>query len=59
MAPDLREQACWITLVFESGLTTRIVNDILVSWCYQHKQKLQEFFAADSQRRGKRPGFYT
>lgn len=50
MAQDLREQACWITLVFESGLTTRVVNDILVAWCYQHKQNLQAFFAADSQR---------
>jgi hypothetical protein len=51
MLPDLREQACWITLVFESGLTTRVVNDILVSWCYQHEQNLQTFFAADPQRR--------
>ncbi|HEU5381072.1 MAG TPA: DNA-processing protein DprA [Ktedonobacteraceae bacterium] len=50
MAQDLREQACWITLVFESGLTTRVVNDILVSWCYQQKQSLQDFFAAHSQR---------
>lgn len=47
MAQDLREQACWITLVFESGLTTRMVNDILVAWCYQRKQDLQAFFAAD------------
>lgn len=50
MAQDLREQACWITLVFESGLTTHVVNDILVAWCYQQKQSLQAFFAADSQR---------
>jgi DNA protecting protein DprA len=49
MAQDLREQACWITLVFESGLSTRIVNDILVAWCYQRKQSLQAFFAADAQ----------
>ena len=49
MAQDLREQACWITLVFESGLTTRTVNDILVSWCYQQKRSLQAFFAADPQ----------
>ena len=49
MAQDLREQACWLTLVFESGLTTRAVNDILVSWCYQQKQNLQAFFAADPQ----------
>jgi hypothetical protein len=46
---DLREQACWITLVFQSGLTTRILNDILVSWCYQQKSSLQAFFAAGSQ----------
>jgi DNA processing protein len=50
MAQDLREQACWLALVFESGLTTRVVNDILVAWCYQQKQSLQAFFAADSQR---------
>ncbi|HEU5381047.1 MAG TPA: DNA-processing protein DprA [Ktedonobacteraceae bacterium] len=49
MAQDLREQACWLALVFESGLTTRVVNDILVAWCYQQKQNLQAFFAADSQ----------
>ena len=47
MAQDLREQACWLTLVFESGLTTRVINDILVVWCYQRKQNLQAFFAAD------------
>jgi len=47
MAQDVREQACWITLVFESGLTTRVVNDILVSWCYQHQRSVQAFFAAD------------
>jgi len=50
MAQDLREQACWVTLVFESGLPTRVVNDILVSWCYQKQQNLQAFFAADSQQ---------
>jgi hypothetical protein len=49
MAQDLREQACWITLVFESGLPTRAVNDILVAWCYQQKQSLQAFFAVDAQ----------
>lgn len=48
MAQDLREQTCWITLVFESGLSTRTVNDILVAWCYQRKQSLQAFFAADA-----------
>lgn len=49
MVQDLREQACWITLVYESGLTTRAVNDILVAWCYQRKQNLQTFFAAEPQ----------
>lgn len=49
MARDLGEQACWITLVFESGLTTRVINDILVAWCYQKQRSLQEFFAADPQ----------
>ena len=49
MTQDLREQACWITLVFESRLTTRVVNDILVAWCYQQKRSLQEFFAAEPQ----------
>jgi DNA processing protein len=50
MAHDLREQACWITLVFESGLSTRVVNDILVAWCYQGKRDLQAFFAADARQ---------
>lgn len=49
MPRDLREQACWITLVFESGLTTRVINDILVAWCYQKQRRLQEFFAAEPQ----------
>jgi DNA processing protein len=49
MAKDLREQACWLTLVFESGLSTRIVNDILVIWCKQLSRTLQDFFAANIQ----------
>jgi DNA protecting protein DprA len=49
MAEDLREQACWLLLAFESGLSTRIVNNIVVAWCYQHKRSLQEFYAADAQ----------
>ena len=44
-----REQACWLALVFESGLTIRIVNDILVIWCKQLNRTLQDFFAADTQ----------
>ena len=46
---DLREQACWLLLVFESGLPTRIINNILVVWCHQGKHTLQEFFAAGTQ----------
>lgn len=49
MLEDLREQACWLLLVFECGLSTRIVNDILVVWCKQLGHTLQEFFAADEQ----------
>jgi DNA processing protein len=49
MHKDLREQACWLLLVFESGLSTRIVNDILVVWCKQLGRTLQEFFAAEAQ----------
>ncbi len=46
---DLREQACWLLLVFESGLSTRIVNDILVIWCKQLGRTLQDFFEAGAQ----------
>jgi DNA processing protein len=49
MLEDLQEQACWLLLVFESGLTIRIVNDILVLWCKQLGRTLQNFFAADAQ----------
>jgi len=49
MAKNLREQACWLALVFESGLTIRIVNNILVIWCKQLNRTLQDFFAADVQ----------
>jgi len=46
---SLREQACLITLVFESKLSTRTVNNILVIWCKQLGRTLEEFFAADMQ----------
>ncbi len=46
---DLQEQACWLLLVFESGLSKRVVNDILVIWCKQLGRTLQAFFAASSQ----------
>src|SRR6266700_262847 len=49
MERDLQEQACWLLLVFESGLSTRLVNDILVAWCHQNQRPLQEFFAASPQ----------
>ena len=49
MEQDLREQACWLLLTYESGLSTRIINDILVTWCQQLNRTLQEFFAADPQ----------
>jgi DNA processing protein len=48
MEKDLQEQACWLLLVFESGLSTRVVNDILIAWRYQLGRTLQEFFALDS-----------
>ncbi len=47
MDRDLQEQACWLLLVFESGLSTRAVNNLLVEWCHQQRRSLQEFFAAD------------
>ena len=46
---DLREQACWLLLAFESGLTTRIVNTILVLWCKDQGRTLNDFFSADAQ----------
>jgi hypothetical protein len=47
MRYDLQEQACWLLLTFESGLSTRIINDILVAWCRQMGRSLAEFFAAE------------
>ena len=44
-----REQACWLTLAFESKLSTRTVNEILVVWCKQLGRTLEDFFAADTQ----------
>lgn len=46
---DPREQACWLLLVYESGLPVRVVNDILVIWCKQLNRTLQDFFAVDEQ----------
>ncbi len=50
MTSDLQEQACWLLLAFESGLSTKLINDIAISWCRQHKRPLREFFAADIQQ---------
>ncbi len=47
MEQDLQEQACWLLLTYESGLSTRLINDIIVIWCQQLGRTLQEFFAAD------------
>ncbi len=49
MIEDLQEQARWLLLAFESKLPKRIVNDIIVTWCYQRGRTLQEFFSASSQ----------
>jgi len=46
MEQDFREQACWLLLTYESGLSARIINDIVVAWCHQSKRSLQDFFAA-------------
>src|SRR6266404_3081063 len=46
MEQDFREQACWLLLTYESGLSARIINDIVVAWCHQSKRSLQEFFTA-------------
>jgi len=45
---DLREQACWLLLAFESGLNTRIVNSILLLWCKELGRTLDDFFAAEA-----------
>jgi len=49
MTEGVREQAYWLLLTFESKLSTRIVNEIIVAWCQQSGRTLQEFFAADPQ----------
>ncbi len=46
MQKDLQEQAYWLLLIFESDLSLRVVNDILIAWCYQQGRTLQEFLAA-------------
>ena len=49
MNEDLQEQSCWLLLAFESGLSTRIINDILVVWCKQLGRTLQDFFATSKE----------
>src|SRR5579862_6702876 len=46
---NLREQACWLALVFESRLSVRVVNSILAIWCKQLDRCLEDFFAASTQ----------
>ncbi len=52
---DPREQACWLLLVYESSLTSRVVNCIIKTWCKQLGRSLQEFFDADAQEWQKVP----
>ena len=46
---DVREQACWLLLAFESGLSIRVVNTILACWCSDQGRTLDDFFRADAQ----------
>jgi len=49
MEQNLQEQAYWLLLTYESGLTPRIINEIISTWCLQLNHTLQEFFMADPQ----------
>src|SRR5258708_26095099 len=49
MEHDLQEQACWLLLTYESGLSTRVINDIVVAWCQQLGRTRQAVVAADPQ----------
>jgi len=49
MNEDLQEQAYWLLLTFESGLSTHTINDILMAWCKQLGRTLQEFFAVSTE----------
>src|SRR5260370_1452952 len=46
MEKDFREHACWLLLTYESGLSARIINDIVVAWCHQSERPVQELLAA-------------
>ena len=45
---DNEEQGCWLLLTFKSGLSHRVVHDILQRWCIHQKRTLKAFFATDS-----------
>ncbi len=49
MKEDRQEQAYWLLLTFESGLSVRIINGIIDVWCKQLGRTLQEFFSVSSQ----------
>ena len=49
MSENLQEQAYWLLLTYESGLPSRVISEIVVSWCQQLNRSLQEFFVADPQ----------
>src|SRR5258708_20195967 len=44
MEQDFQEQACWLLLTYESGLSTRIINEVVVPWCHQLRPTLRSFF---------------
>ena len=46
---DSEEQAYWLLLTFKSGLSYRVVHEIIQEWCVQQKRTLKAFFAANSQ----------
>jgi len=49
VSENLQEQACWLLLTYESGLTPGIIDKIVMTWCQQLGRTLQEFFSADPQ----------
>src|SRR3989442_8152774 len=50
MKENRQEQAYWLLLTFESGLSVRIINGIIDVWCKQLGRNLHEFFSASSQK---------
>ncbi len=49
MSENLQEQACWLLLTYESGFPSRVISEIVVTWCQQLNRSLQEFFVAGPQ----------